>query len=466
LCVGRVDLRVVAIADMPLEAAARVPLTRRCGESVVARFQEIRPMLIGAIADDFTGASDLANTLARGGMRTVQFVGVPDGAGDAGAEAGVVALKSRTIPAAEAVAQSLAACEWLLARGCRQILFKYCSTFDSTPAGNIGPVAEALIARLGADIAVVCPAFPTNRRTVYLGHLFVGDRLLSESGMEKHPLTPMTDPDLVRVLRAQTKGEVGLVPLPRVQAGADAVRAALSQLAGNGIRLAVADAVSDADLMTLGAALSGAKLVTGGSGIALGLPENFRRAGLIAKGAGTFVGVAGPGVALSGSCSTMSRQQVTAYVAKHPGMMLEPDAVLSGRQTVEGVFAHVMERLALSPMVYSTASPDEVSAAQGRHGREAVANAIEEFFGELAVRFVNAGVRRIVVGGGETSGAVVQALERTTLMIGPEIDPGVPALVADGDPPIGLALKSGNFGAVDFYEKAFAVLAGEVKAVA
>jgi 3-dehydrotetronate 4-kinase len=422
-------------------------------------------MLIGAIADDFTGASDLANTLARGGMRTVQYVGVPAGAQDSGAEAGVVALKSRTIPAAQA-AQSLAACDWLIARGCRQIIFKYCSTFDSTPEGNIGPVAEALIEKLGADIAVVCPAFPTNKRTIYMGHLFVGDRLLSESGMEKHPLTPMTDPDLVRFLRRQTKGEVGLVPLSKVSAGAGAVTAALATMAGNGIRLAVADAVSDADLMVLGAALDGAKLVTGGSGIALGLPANFRKAGLLTGGGDTFVGLDGPGVALSGSCSSMSRQQVVAYVAKHPGLLLEADAILSGRQTVDAAFAHVMERIALKPMVYSTANPDEVAAAQARHGRETVAAAIEDFFGELTVRFVNAGVRRIVVGGGETSGAVVQALERTALLIGPEIDPGVPALIADGDPPVALALKSGNFGAVDFYEKAFEVMAGKTRVVA
>jgi uncharacterized protein YgbK (DUF1537 family) len=418
-------------------------------------------MLLGAIADDFTGASDLANTLARGGMRTTQFIGIPATADDGGAEAGVVALKSRTIAAGEAVRQSLAACDWLLARGCTQILFKYCSTFDSTPDGNIGPVAEALIEKLGADIAVACPAFPTNKRTIYQGHLFVGDRPLNESGMEHHPLTPMKDADLRRVLRAQSKGEVGLVAWPVVAQGAGAVRAALAGLARQGTRLAIVDALADADLRAIGEALDGARLVTGGSGIALGLPDNFRRAGKLGGQGSGFMGLDGPGVALSGSCSVMSREQVKAYVAKHPGLMLEADAILAGRQTVEGALAHVMERLAHRPMVYSTASPQEVSEAQGRHGRAEVAAAIEDFFAELALRLVHAGVNRIVVGGGETSGAVVQALERTALTIGPEIDPGVPALLADGDPPVALALKSGNFGAVDFYEKAFAVLAGQ-----
>ena len=236
-------------------------------------------MLLGAIADDFTGASDLANTLAKGGMATVQFVGVPREAADC--EAGVVALKTRSIPADEAVRQSLAALDWLQAQGCRQILFKYCSTFDSTPAGNIGPVAEALLDRLGAPVAVVCPVFPATGRTLFMGHLFVQGRLLSESGMENHPLNPMTDPDIRRWLALQTKGEVGLVPYAVVQKGADAVRAALDAEAAAGRRLAVVDAVADEDLMVIGRAIAEHRLITGGSGIALGLPENFRRAGLL-----------------------------------------------------------------------------------------------------------------------------------------------------------------------------------------
>ncbi|PTM55226.1 3-oxo-tetronate kinase [Phreatobacter oligotrophus] len=415
-------------------------------------------MLLGCIADDFTGASDLANTLAKGGMATMQFVGVPDGAAPASCEAGVVALKSRTIPVAEAVRQSLAACEWLLSQGATQILFKYCSTFDSTKEGNIGPVAEALIARLGADVAVVCPVFPATGRTLFNGHLFVNGVLLNESGMQNHPLTPMTDPDIRRWLRHQTRGEVGLVPFSTVRQGAEAIRAALGAEAAAGRRLAVVDAVGDDDLVAIGAAIDGAKLVTGGSGIALGLPANFRRRGLLSGNGTSFTPGHGPAAVLSGSCSNQSRAQVKAYTAKHPGLAVMPDDVMSGAMTVDQAFDHVMSRIGHAPMVYSSADPAEVKAAQERHGKDRVAEAIEGFFGELAVRLADAGIARLVVGGGETSGAVVTALEVECFHIGPEIDPGVPALAAEGPRPIRLALKSGNFGAIDFYDKALAAL--------
>ncbi len=415
-------------------------------------------MLLGCIADDFTGASDLANTLAKGGMATMQFVGVPDGAAPASCEAGVVALKSRTIPVAEAVRQSLAACEWLLSQGATQILFKYCSTFDSTKEGNIGPVAEALIDRLGADVAVVCPVFPATGRTLFNGHLFVNGALLNESGMQNHPLTPMTDPDIRRWLRHQTRGEVGLVPFSVVRQGAEAIRAALGAEAAAGRRLAVVDAVGDDDLVAIGAAIDGAKLVTGGSGIALGLPANFRRRGLLSGNGTSFTPGHGPAAVLSGSCSNQSRAQVKAYTAKHPGLAVMPDDVMSGAMTVDQAFDHVMTRIGHAPMVYSSADPAEVKAAQERHGKDRVAEAIEGFFGELAVRLADAGIARLVVGGGETSGAVVTALEVERFHIGPEIDPGVPALAAEGPRPIRLALKSGNFGAIDFYDKALAAL--------
>jgi len=416
-------------------------------------------MLLGAIADDFTGASDLANTLAKGGMATVQFVGVPDEAADC--EAGVVALKTRSIPGVEAVRQSLAALDWLQNQGCRQFLFKYCSTFDSTPEGNIGPVAEALLDRLGAPVAVVCPVFPATGRTLFMGHLFVNGRLLSESGMEKHPLNPMTDPDIRRWLARQTTGEVGLVPYAVVQQGDAAVRGALDAEAKAGRRLAVVDAVADEDLMVIGRAIAEHAIVTGGSGIALGLPENFRRAGLLSGKGSAFTGVKGPGVVLSGSCSNASRGQMVAYTAKHPGLLVEPDALMAGSMSVEHAFAHVMPRIAMAPMVYTTADSSEVAAAQQRHGREALAAKIEDFFGELAVRLANAGVKRIVVGGGETSGAVVTALEIAAFAIGPEIAPGVPALAETGERGMWLALKSGNFGCVDFYQQALAVLEGQ-----
>jgi uncharacterized protein YgbK (DUF1537 family) len=412
-------------------------------------------MLLGCIADDFTGASDLANTLAKEGMATTQFVGVPTGAAP-GCEAGVVSLKSRTIAADAAVEQSLAALDWLLAQGCRQILFKYCSTFDSTRQGNIGPVAEALLARLGGS-TVVCPVFPATGRTLFNGHLFVEGRLLSETGMAKHPLTPMTDPDIRRWLALQSNGPVGLVRHDRVRQGPAAIRSALDEEAGQGRRLIVVDAGTDEDLRAIGRAVASDALVTGGSGIALGLPANFAEAGLLGGKAGRFRPQAGPAVALSGSCSTRSLEQVAAHAARHPALRISADAVMAGAMDARAAFAFAMERLEDRPLIYASADADEVQAAQARHGRHAVAGAIEALMAQLAAMLVEAGVTRLVVGGGETSGAVVTALDVTAFAIGPEIDPGVPALSVEGRA-LNLALKSGNFGAADFFDKAMTTL--------
>jgi 3-dehydrotetronate 4-kinase len=426
-------------------------------------------MLLGCIADDFTGASDLANTLARGvdgvGMATIQFIGVPEGPAPASCEAGVVALKSRSIPVNEAIAQSLAALDWLLAQGARQILFKYCSTFDSTRIGNIGPVAMALSERLGARACVVCPVFPGTGRTLYMGHLFVNDRLLNESGMENHPLTPMPDPDIRRWLSHQTAeqagGEIGLVPFDVVAQGAAVIRAALDAEAAAGRRLVVVDALSNADLVAIGEAVATDRLVTGGSGIALGLPANFRAQGLLASGATAFRPNAGPGLVLCGSCSAMSNAQVAAYARGRPAIQIDPEMVMEKKATAAGLLSQAMERLDEAPLIYSTATPDKVQALQGRFGREAVAERIEATFGEVARLAVEAGVTRLVVGGGETSGAVIKALGVTRLAIGPEIDPGVPALAEDSPRGLALALKSGNFGSMAFFAKALGVLAGE-----
>jgi len=411
-------------------------------------------MLLGAVADDFTGASDLANTLARGGMRTVQFVGTQPGAAPADCEAGVVALKTRSIDAADAVRQSVEAARWLLDQGCRQILFKYCSTFDSTPAGNIGPVAEALLELTGAEVAVVCPAFPKAGRRLFMGHLFVGDRLLSESGMEHHPLTPMTDPDLRRWLRLQTQGDVGLVALDTVRAGAEAVAAAFKAESEAGRRLVVADAVADEDLLTLGRAIAGHRLVTGGSGIALGLPMNFRAEGLLSDRPAALPVPKGRAVVLCGSCSTASQRQVKTYLDGAAGLAVEAGAVLSGALSAASAADWVEAQEGAPPLVYSTADPAAVAKTQAAYGKAATAAAIEHFFGDLARILADRGARRIVVGGGETSGAVVEALGVASLAIGAEIDPGVPALVAERNGPLGLALKSGNFGGPDFFVRA------------
>jgi uncharacterized protein YgbK (DUF1537 family) len=415
-------------------------------------------MLLGCIADDFTGASDLANTLAKNGMSTVQFSGVPNVAFPP-CEAGVVALKTRSIPPADAVAQSLSALEWLRTQGCTQFLFKYCSTFDSTHIGNIGPVAEALLNATGGDVAVVCPAFPQTGRTLYQGHLFVGDRLLSESGMEKHPLTPMTDPDIRRWLALQTRLGVGWIGHHVVRRGGAAIRAALQAEAAADRRLVVADAVTDDDLLAIGSACADLKLVTGGSGIAQGLPANFEKTGMLGLSTTRFTGKQGRGVVLSGSCSTASRAQLSHHLHRHPGLALDPGSILDRSMSVDDAIDFVRGHGGRSPAVYSTADPEKVTAIQSRYGRDRVAVAIERFFGELASRLVADGVARIVVGGGETSGAVAHALGAQYFLVGPEIDPGVPALATrSGEHDLRLALKSGNFGSIGFYDKALNVL--------
>lgn len=416
-------------------------------------------MLLGCVGDDFTGSSDLANTLAKGGMRVTQYSGVPDGPPAPGVEAAVIALKSRTIPADEAVRLSLQALEWLAAQGCQQFFFKYCSTFDSTAEGNIGPVAEAMARALGETRVIVCPAFPGAGRTLYQGHLFVGDKLLSESGMERHPLTPMTDSDIRRWLAAQTTLGVGHVGAAKVAQGAAAIREGLDAEAAAGRSLIVVDAVADCDLMAIGEAARDLKLLTGGSGVALGLPENFRKAGALKGGAGGWRGVEGRAAILSGSCSNATRGQVAAHGG--PKLEITAEAVMAGEQTgasvAEWALAQGREQ-GVTPLAYSSADPSVVAAAQERFGRGEVAGAIERVMGEAAVAMAAGGVKRLVTAGGETSGAIVEALGVAALEIGPEIDPGVPALRVEGRE-LALALKSGNFGGEDFFARAVDALA-------
>jgi uncharacterized protein YgbK (DUF1537 family) len=419
-------------------------------------------VLLGSVADDFTGATDLCNTLVRNGMRTVQLIDVPR-AGDPvpDADAVVVALKSRTIPAPDAVAQSLEALRWLQRAGARQILFKYCSTFDSTDAGNIGPVADAMLDALGSDFTIFCPAFPENARTIYKGYLFVGDVLLSESGMRDHPLTPMRDPSLVRVLQRQTRHKVGLVPFAEVSRGAAAIRAAFERLRHSGHRHAVVDAVADRDLAEIGAACAGMKLLTGGSGIAIGLPENFRRAGLLQpnEAAAELPRIEGPELVLSGSCSTATLAQVAAMQEKRPAFELAPIVLAEDKGLVQRAIDWAEGLLDRGPvLVFASAPPERVRAAQERLGRERAGAVVEGALAAVATALVSKGVRRLVVAGGETAGAVVQALGVRGLRIGPQIDPGVPWTASLGETPLALALKSGNFGARDFFTRAFEVL--------
>jgi uncharacterized protein YgbK (DUF1537 family) len=415
------------------------------------------PLLLGCIADDFTGATDLANTLVKGGMTAVQVIGVPTGPLPE-ADAIIIALKSRTAPVSEAVAQSLAACEALLAAGAKQIFWKYCSTFDSTDQGNIGPVADALLKRLGSGFALACPAFPTNGRTIYLGHLFVGNALLNESGMENHPLTPMTDANLVRVLGRQTDGAVGLVPFNIVEQGAAATRQTMMRLAEQGRRYAIVDAVTDQHLFAIGEAAAQHALITGGSGVAMGLPENFRRAGLLpARGnAASLPPIQGMAAVVAGSCSRATLGQIGLARDHVPVLELDalatPDAEALTVQALEWVAGKLA---ADRPVVIAaSAPPEKVAALQAKLGRDAAGALIETAMAAIAEGLVAQGVGRLVVAGGETSGAVVQRLGVTALRIGPEIDPGVPWTFAE---PRGLhlALKSGNFGARDFFLKAF-----------
>ncbi|MGW4303255.1 3-oxo-tetronate kinase [Streptomyces sp. NPDC004646] len=418
---------------------------------------------LGAIADDFTGATDLANNLVRAGMRVVQLIDVPEdgGYGIAGdADAVVIALKSRTVPVAEAVDASLRALAWLRGAGAEQIYFKYCSTFDSTPAGNIGPVTEALMDALGTDFTVATPAFPDNGRTVFKGHLFVGDMLLSESGMGDHPLTPMTDSNLVHVLGAQTTRPVGLIDHTVLAAGADAVRTRIAELRSQGVAFAVVDAVSNDDLVRLGEAVSELPLVTAGSGLAIGLPANW---GLEPSSAAAELPPAGGHRAIvSGSVSVATNGQVRAFLdSGRLAFSVDPLRIAAGEDVAGEALAFADAHLADGPvLVYSTEAPDAVRGVQSRLGAAEAGALVERTLAEVARGLVARGVRQLVVAGGETSGAVVQALGITGLRIGAQIDPGVPwcaAVLPDGET-LHLTLKSGNFGGPDFFSAAFDLL--------
>ncbi len=414
-------------------------------------------MILGAIADDLTGATDLALMLTRGGMRVLQVVGVPhpDARFD-NADAVIVSLKSRTIPAQEAQALSVAAAKAFLANGARQLFFKYCSTFDSTDKGNIGPVTDALLDLLGEMRTLACPAFPTNKRTVYKGHLFVGDTLLSDSPMRDHPLTPMRDANLVRVLARQTDRSVSLIDHDTVRRGSEALRERIESLEG----IAIVDAISDEDLYEIGASAMELRLITGGSGIAMGLPEAYHRRGLLALAPveASLAAPAGRNAILAGSCSTATRRQIEhARAHGMPALKVEAAQIADGSLAVAAAADFVEKQEgALAPLIYSSAEPETVRAVQQALGVGEAGELVERFLGQLAHTLAQRGFTRFLVAGGETSGAVIRDLGVTTLRIGPEIDPGVPWTISTGSGPyLALALKSGNFGADDFFVKAW-----------
>ncbi|GGX98235.1 HPr kinase [Litchfieldella qijiaojingensis] len=430
-------------------------------------------LVLGAIADDFTGATDLANNLVRAGMRTLQVIGVPRGELSLDdIDAVVVALKSRACPAPDAVSDSLEALHWLKAQQARQIFFKYCSTFDSTDEGNIGPVADALLDAMGARQTVMVPAFPDNGRTVYMGHLFVGDRLLNDSGMEHHPLNPMTDADLVRVLSRQTPHSVGLLPRPVLAKGGEAAKTHLDGQAAQGVRHVICDTLDESDLEVLAAAVVEFPLVTGGSGLGQALPAEYRRLGWLeaVDNAGRLAPASGAALVLSGSCSRATLGQVEHFLATHDGFALDPLALAEGNDQIEQALAFARKRLFAAGggetpvLIYASAAPDKVRLAQQRLGVAAAGELVERALAGLAKALVAEGVGRLVVAGGETSGAVVSALGISELRIGEQIDPGVPwtqTYIKGHESPLSLALKSGNFGGVDFFSRAFDALREE-----
>jgi uncharacterized protein YgbK (DUF1537 family) len=417
------------------------------------------PLLLGVVADDVTGATDLGATLTHNGMEVVEILGLPtEDEERPEADAVVCALETRTAPVEQAVAESVAAARWLLGHGARQLFFKYSSTFDSTEAGNIGPVAEALLDLVEEELAVVCPAYPEKGWTVYQGHLFVYDRLLSESGMRHHPLTPMTDADLVRLLGRQCRRPdlVDRVAFDVVDLGSGALQTALEDLQRRGVRLAVVDAVKEDHLWSAAAAVTGRRLVTGGSGVARGLPANFRRTDELPQRIETELPDLGPPVAvLAGSCSEATRAQVAAMTALHPTLTLNPMALATEDQTVEDIASEARRHLeGGAVLVHSSAPPDEVRRVQQTLGRARASELLEEAFAALATRLVADGARSLVVAGRDTAGAVARALGLRRLRIGPEIDPGVPWTLHLGDPPVHVALKSGSLGSRAFFLRA------------
>ena len=419
-------------------------------------------ILLGCIADDFTGATDLANNLVRTGMRVMQTIGVPDAPLNAEVDAVVVALKTRTVPAAEAVAQSLRALKWLQGCGAQQLYFKYCSTFDSTPQGNIGPVAEALMDALTTDFTIATPAFPDNQRTVFKGHLFVGDVLLSDSGMQNHPLTPMRDASLVRVLQAQCRRKVGLIDYQVAARGETAIRERIAQLHREGVAIAIVDALSNDDLLRLAPALKDMPLVTAGSGVAIGLAQNFGIAP--ASRASALPPARGLKAVVSGSCSLATGRQVQAFIQSgRPALAVDPLRIAHGVDVAAQALAWAQPLLASGTvLVYSTADANAVKSVQSALGVDKAGAMVEHALAAIACGLVERGVRQLIVAGGETSGACVQALGISRMQIGAQIEPGVPWCHAQTpvapDDGLHLALKSGNFGTEGFFSKAFTML--------
>ncbi|SPY38435.1 3-oxo-tetronate kinase [Pasteurella canis] len=405
--------------------------------------------MLGVIADDFTGASDIASFLVENGLKTIQMNGVPDCALQSQVDAIVISLKSRSNPVEEAIAQSLQALEWLQQNGCKQFYFKYCSTFDSTEKGNIGPVTDALLDALQDDFTMICPALPVNGRTIFNGYLFVGNVLLNESGMQNHPITPMKDANLVRLMDKQARGKTGLVSYSDLMKGADFVKSRFAELKQQGFRYAVVDSVDNSQLAVLAEAIADFKLVTGGSGLAAYMAARLSGG---KQGDNALLPNKAKTVVLSGSCSVMTNKQVAKYAEKAPHVYLDVAQSISNPAYADELAQWVLANLnhTLAPMVYATVSPEKLKQIQAEFGADKASHAIENTFAQLAEKLKAAGVVNFITAGGETSSIVVQQLGFTGFHIGKQIAPGVPWLKALDDN-IFLALKSGNFGTEDFF---------------
>ncbi len=417
---------------------------------------------LGCIADDFTGASDLASFLVSSGLKTMQINGLPDEKQLAqidNVDAVVIALKSRTIEVGQAVKLSLTSLEVLQSLGCQKFYFKYCSTFDSTPVGNIGPVVDALMERLQVQSTIVCPALPINGRTVYKGHLFVFDQLLSDSPMKDHPLTPMHDSSLLKMMETQGNGKAGLLSTQTLDEGIEATQTRVSKLQQQ-YQYIVADALHERHLKTIGASLANFKLITGGSGLAIGLGQEFEaQGGVLSDAKNAIHAIKAPTLLLSGSCSAMTQKQVAAYGIDHPVLNININKLVKGEQDVDAIFTWLEKVIDKAPLVTATATPEDVVLNQQEFGAEYLAELIEQTFANLALAAKQKlGVRNFVVAGGETSGAIVSALNAECFYIGKTIAPGVPMLQTPGQQPFNLALKSGNFGQEDFFNKAVETL--------
>ena len=421
-------------------------------------------MKLGIIGDDFTGSSDIANNLKKSGMQVSMYAGIPtllpSEIKKELTDAAVIALKTRTIPIEEAISESLKALSWLKDCGCEQFIFKYCSTFDSTKKGNIGPVTDAIMKELNTDFTIACPSFPDAGRTVYFGHMFVNGKPLNESGMENHPLTPMTDHNLVRWLNYQTKDNVGLIDFQTISKGANSIKERIQTLKTDGYKYAIVDTIKNDDFDIICNGVKDLPFLTGGSGIALGLPKIYKDRGLLSASNFEIPKNNSNAIILSGSCSVATINQINIYKENNPSLYVSPDEVINNEDLVEKVFSWIKDNETLSPLVYSSSDTKTVTEKQKQYGQEILANKIENFFELLSKKLVKDNFGTFISAGGETSGAVIKGLGVQELKIGEEISHGVPALWSphsDGNKPISVTLKSGNFGQTDFFERALKV---------